>query len=76
MRSSCTWSSLILTEFLKIAEALAEAGFPDVCLYVVVEARATGEDADLQLLHDRVKALSPMIEAAAGSGRRTHVTRA
>lgn len=37
----------------EIAAGLANAGFPDVKLYVVVEASATSEDADLQTLHDR-----------------------
>jgi len=57
----------------EIAEALVDAGFPEVSVYVVVEATATGDDADLQLLHERVKALSPMIDAA-DSGR-THIGR-
>jgi hypothetical protein len=52
----------------EIATALAHAGFPQVKLYLVVEAAATDEDTDLQQLHDRVKDLGPMIEAAnAGS---------
>jgi len=58
----------------QIAEALVEAGFPEVTIYVVLEATATSDDADLQVLHDRVKALSPMIDAT-GSGR-THIGRA
>jgi hypothetical protein len=58
----------------QIAEALADAGFPDVSLYVVIEASATSDDADLQVLHDRVKALAPIIDAA-DSGR-TRITRA
>lgn len=57
----------------EIAAALAEAGFPDMKLYVVVEASASSEDADLQVLQDRVKALAPMIDAANG-GQVSHVT--
>jgi len=44
--------------------------FPDVRLHVVVEATATAKDSDLQLLHDRVKELGAMIEAAQGLTRR------
>ncbi len=58
----------------EIATALTYAGFPDVKLYVVVEASATSEDTDLQVLHDRIKELGPMIEAAKG-GQVSHVTR-
>jgi hypothetical protein len=58
----------------EIAAALAHAGFSDVRLYVVVEATATSDDGDLQLLHDRVKELGPMIEAANG-GQVSHITR-
>lgn len=58
----------------QIAEALVDAGFPEVTVYVVVEATATSDDGDLQVLHDRVKRLSPMIDAAR-SGR-THIRRA
>jgi hypothetical protein len=51
---------------IPIANALVAAGFPDVRLHVVVEATANAPDCDLQLLHDRVKELRPMIEAARG----------
>src|SRR5690349_11589415 len=57
-----------------IATGLAHAGFPDVKLYLVVEATATEDDADLRLLHDRVKELGPMIEQAHG-GQISRVTR-
>jgi hypothetical protein len=57
----------------EIAAALAHAGFPDVRLYVVVEATATSDDADLQMLHDRAKELAPMIDAANG-GQVSHVS--
>ena len=57
----------------EIAAALAHAGFPDVRLSVVIEATANDQDADLQFLHDRVKELAPMIEAAHG-GQISHVS--
>jgi hypothetical protein len=50
----------------EIATALTYAGFPEVKLYLVVEASATSADTDLQQLHDRLKDLGPMIEAADG----------
>jgi len=56
---------------LPIADALVAAGFSDVSLHVVLDAHASGSDEELQLLHDRVKELGPMIEAAkrpAGDG--------
>jgi hypothetical protein len=58
----------------EIATALARAGFPDVKLYVVVEATASSEDTDLTALQDRIKELGPMIEAAKG-GQVSHMTR-
>jgi hypothetical protein len=50
----------------EIATALAHAGFPKVKLYLVVEATATDADTDLQQLHDRMKDVGPLIEAANG----------
>ena len=48
----------------KIGNALMYAGFPEVVLYCVVEASADADSADLQLLHDRVKELGPLIDKA------------
>jgi len=57
-----------------IATGPAHAGFPDVSLYLVVEATATDQDTDLQVLHDRMKELGPMIQAAK-AGHVARVTR-
>ncbi|MDX6516018.1 MAG: hypothetical protein QOH73_1684 [Gaiellaceae bacterium] len=49
---------------IPIADALVAAGFSEVTMHVVLDARATGTHEELQLVHDRFKALGPMIDAA------------
>jgi hypothetical protein len=51
-------------EAVPIANALVAAGFPDVRMHVVLDAYATGTDEQLQQLHDRVKEIGPLIDAA------------
>ena len=41
------------------ADAMVEAGFKDVQLYVVLEASIRGNSDDLQRVHDRMKDLPP-----------------
>ncbi len=46
-------------EAIPAADAVAKAGFTDVRLYVVMEAKVTGSPEELQLVHDRMKLIPP-----------------
>ena len=48
-------------EAIPAADAVAKAGFTDVRLYVVMEAKVTGSPDELQRVHDEMKLIPPEV---------------